>query len=95
MASFPSIHAVQGCRGEGSQVLAAVTRAPGEMVAGDVPGPARARAGHVFVRPERVGICGSDVHLFPATWAPSPGAATFAFAMSRPPDAIKIVVTVN
>src|SRR6266516_1022651 len=64
MASFPSIHAGQGGRGKGSQVLAAVTRSPGEMVVGDVTGPGRARAGHVIVRPERVGICGSDFHLF-------------------------------
>src|SRR5689334_906266 len=34
------------------------------MVVGDVTGPGRARAGHVIVRPERVGICGSDSHLF-------------------------------
>ena len=45
-------------------MLAAVTRSPGEMVVGDVTGPGRARAGHVIVRPERVGICGSDFHLF-------------------------------
>ena len=45
-------------------MLAAVTRSPGEMVVGDVAGPGRARAGHVIVRPERVGICGSDFHLF-------------------------------
>ena len=45
-------------------MLAAVTRSPGEMVVGDVSGPGRARAGHVIVRPERVGICGSDFHLF-------------------------------
>src|SRR6266436_9765113 len=64
MASFPSIHAGQGGRGKGSQVLAAVTRSPGEMVVGDVSGPGHARAGHVIVRPERVGICGSDFHLF-------------------------------
>jgi alcohol dehydrogenase-like protein len=64
MASFPFIHAGQGRGGEGSWVLAAVTRSPGEMVIEDVPGPGRARAGHVIVRPERVGICGSDFHLF-------------------------------
>ncbi len=40
-------------------MLAAVTRSPGEMVIEDVSGPGRARAGHVIVRPERVGICGS------------------------------------
>ena len=45
-------------------MLAAVTRSPGEMVVEDVTGPGRPRAGHVIVRPERVGICGSDFHLF-------------------------------
>ena len=45
-------------------MLAAVTRSPGEMVIEDVSGPGRARAGHVIVRPEAVGICGSDFHLF-------------------------------
>jgi threonine dehydrogenase-like Zn-dependent dehydrogenase len=34
------------------------------MVVEDVTGPGRPRAGHVIVRPERVGICGSDFHLF-------------------------------
>jgi threonine dehydrogenase-like Zn-dependent dehydrogenase len=122
-------------------VLAAVTRSPGEMVVGDVTGPGRARAGHVIVRPERVGICGSDFHLFSgdvgalsgsrdfypriqghevSAIVEDPGdsataaanraaiahvfshhfplaraAEAFEFAMSRPPDAIKIVVTVN
>ncbi|MBV9449276.1 MAG: alcohol dehydrogenase catalytic domain-containing protein [Streptosporangiaceae bacterium] len=41
-----------------------MTRSPGEMVVEDVSGPGRARAGHVIVRPEAVGICGSDFHLF-------------------------------
>ena len=148
MASFPSIHAGQGGRGKGSQVLAAVTRSPGEMVVRDVTGPGRARAGHVIVRPERVGICGSDFHLFSGDVGalsgrrdfypriqghevsaivedpgdgeaaerervailpllpcgrcypcrigrPNVAAEAFEFAMSRPPDAIKIVVTVN
>jgi 2-desacetyl-2-hydroxyethyl bacteriochlorophyllide A dehydrogenase len=45
-------------------VLAAVTRSPGEMVIEDVSGPGPARAGNVIVRPEAVGICGSDFHLF-------------------------------
>ena len=64
MASLSGIYAVQGYRREGSQVLAAVTRSPGEMVVEDVSGPGPARAGHVIVRPERVGICGSDFHVF-------------------------------
>jgi threonine dehydrogenase-like Zn-dependent dehydrogenase len=34
------------------------------MVLEDVSGPGRARPGHVIVRPEAVGICGSDFHLF-------------------------------
>jgi threonine dehydrogenase-like Zn-dependent dehydrogenase len=45
-------------------VLAAVTRSPGEMVIEDVPDSGPARAGNVIVRPEAVGICGSDFHLF-------------------------------
>src|SRR6516165_7650364 len=77
MASFSGIHAVQGSRREGSQVLAAVTRSPGEMVVGDVSGPGRARAGHVIVRPERVGICGSDFHLFAGEVDALSGAAGF------------------
>ena len=34
------------------------------MVIEDVSGPGPARAGNVIVRPEAVGICGSDFHLF-------------------------------
>jgi threonine dehydrogenase-like Zn-dependent dehydrogenase len=45
-------------------VLAAVTRSPGEMVIEDVPDSGPARAGNVIVRPEAVGICGSDFHLY-------------------------------
>ena len=45
-------------------MLAAVTRSPGEMVIDDVSDPGPARAGNVIVRPEVVGICGSDFHLF-------------------------------
>jgi threonine dehydrogenase-like Zn-dependent dehydrogenase len=45
-------------------VLAAVTRSPGDMVIEDVPDSGPARAGNVIVRPEAVGICGSDFHLF-------------------------------
>ena len=71
-----SINAVQGNRGEGSQV-AAVTRSPGEMVVEDVSGPGRARAGHVIVRPERVGICGSDFHLFSGDVGALSGARDF------------------
>jgi 2-desacetyl-2-hydroxyethyl bacteriochlorophyllide A dehydrogenase len=45
-------------------VLAAVTRSPGEMVVADVPRLGQLTPGNVIVRPEAVGICGSDFHLF-------------------------------
>jgi L-gulonate 5-dehydrogenase len=58
-------------------VLAAVTRAPGELVVEDVDEPRRARPGHVIVRPEAVGICGSDFHLFSGDVAALSGASDF------------------
>jgi len=58
-------------------VLAAVTRSPGEMVVENVDGPRRARPGHVIVRPEAVGICGSDFHLFSGDLAALSGASDF------------------
>ena len=58
-------------------MLAAVTRSPGEMVIEDVSGPGRARAGHVIVRPEAVGICGSDFHLFSGDVAALSGTRDF------------------
>jgi 2-desacetyl-2-hydroxyethyl bacteriochlorophyllide A dehydrogenase len=58
-------------------VLAAVTRSPGELVVEDVDGPRRARPGHVIVRPEAVGICGSDFHLFSGDVAALSGASDF------------------
>jgi L-gulonate 5-dehydrogenase len=58
-------------------VLAAVTRSPGELVIEDISGPGRARAGHVIVRPEAVGICGSDFHLFSGDVAALSGASDF------------------
>jgi 2-desacetyl-2-hydroxyethyl bacteriochlorophyllide A dehydrogenase len=57
-------------------VLAAVTRSPGEMVIEDVSGPGPVCAGNVIVRPEAVGICGSDFHLFSGDVG----------ALSGPPD---------
>src|SRR6201986_1751114 len=77
MASLSGIYAVQSYRREGSQVLAAVTRSPGEMVVEDVPGPGPARTGHVIVRPERVGICGSDFHVFAGEVGALSGARDF------------------
>jgi threonine dehydrogenase-like Zn-dependent dehydrogenase len=58
-------------------VLAAVTRSPGEMVIGDVPDLGPARAGNVIVRPEAVGICGSDFHLYSGDVGALSGARDF------------------
>ena len=58
-------------------MLAAVTRSPGEMVIEDVSGPGPARAGNVIVRPEAVGICGSDFHLFSGDVGALSGAREF------------------
>jgi threonine dehydrogenase-like Zn-dependent dehydrogenase len=58
-------------------VLAAVTRSPGEIVIEDVSGPGPARAGNVIVRPEAVGICGSDFHLFSGDVAALSGSRDF------------------
>lgn len=58
-------------------MLAAVTRSPGEMVIEDVSGPGPARVGNVIVRPEAVGICGSDFHLFSGDVAALSGARDF------------------
>src|SRR5207302_5566808 len=52
------------CLVRGATVLAAVTKSPGEMVVADVPQPGQLTPGNVIVRPEAVGICGSDFHLF-------------------------------
>ena len=58
-------------------MLAAVTRSPGEMVIEDVSDPGPARAGNVIVRPEAVGICGSDFHLFSGDVGALSGAREF------------------
>jgi L-gulonate 5-dehydrogenase len=43
---------------------AAVTEAPGTMRIADVPDPGEPSEGEVLVRPEAVGLCGSDFHYF-------------------------------
>jgi 2-desacetyl-2-hydroxyethyl bacteriochlorophyllide A dehydrogenase len=58
-------------------VLAAVTRSPGEMVLEDVSEPGPAREGNIIVRPEAVGICGSDFHLFSGDVGALSGASHF------------------
>ena len=45
-------------------MLAAVTHGERSMELVDVPGPASPGQGEVLLRPEVVGVCGSDVHLF-------------------------------
>src|SRR5215468_7497003 len=45
-------------------MLAAVTKSPGVMVVGDVPEPGPPGPREVIVRPEAVGICGSDLHFY-------------------------------
>jgi threonine dehydrogenase-like Zn-dependent dehydrogenase len=45
-------------------VRAAVTRAQGVMEIADVPDPGEPGVGEVLVRPEAVGLCGSDFHYF-------------------------------
>jgi L-gulonate 5-dehydrogenase len=63
--------------GKGPLVLAAVTRSPGELALDDVPEPGPPSPGHVIVRPEVVGICGSDIHLFTGDVAALSGARGF------------------
>ena len=43
---------------------AAVTTGPGAMSVADVPEPAEPGPGELLVRPEAVGLCGSDFHYF-------------------------------
>ena len=43
---------------------AAVTEARGTMRIADVPDPGEPGSGEVLVRPEAVGLCGSDFHYF-------------------------------
>lgn len=58
-------------------MLAAVTRSPGSMVIEDVAGSERARHEDVIVRPEAVGICGSDFHLYSGDVSALSGAPDF------------------
>lgn len=58
-------------------MLAAVTRSPGELVLDDVPEPGPPGPGEVVLRPEAVGICGSDIHLFTGDLGALSGARHF------------------
>jgi L-gulonate 5-dehydrogenase len=58
-------------------VLAAVTRSPGNVVIDDIPEPGPPETGRVVVRPEAVGICGSDLHQFSGHTGALSGAQDF------------------
>ena len=47
-----------------SEVRAAVLTAPGSLELRDLEGPGAPAPGQVLLRPEAVGICGSDLHYF-------------------------------
>jgi L-gulonate 5-dehydrogenase len=58
-------------------MLAAMTRSPGVMVVGQVPEPGPPGPQDVIVRPEAVGICGSDLHFYTGDTGALSGARSF------------------
>ncbi len=58
-------------------MLAAVTKSPGVLVLDEVPVPGPPGPGEVLLRPEAVGICGSDLHLFHGDTAALSGGQSF------------------
>ena len=58
-------------------MLAAGTRSPGVMVVGEVPEPEPPGPRDVIVRPEAVGICGSDLHFYTGDTGALSGARSF------------------
>ncbi len=58
-------------------MLAAVTRAPGVMVIDEVPEPGPPGPEDVIIRPEVVGICGSDIHVYSGDVGALSGARSF------------------
>jgi threonine dehydrogenase-like Zn-dependent dehydrogenase len=58
-------------------MLAAVTRSPGVMVVDDVPEPGSPGPGDVIIRPQVVGICGSDLHIYEGDVGALSGAKSF------------------
>jgi threonine dehydrogenase-like Zn-dependent dehydrogenase len=58
-------------------MLAAVTQAPGALALEDVPPPGPPGPGDVVLRPEVVGICGSDLHVYSGDAGALSGARTF------------------
>jgi threonine dehydrogenase-like Zn-dependent dehydrogenase len=58
-------------------MLAAVTQAPGVMVIDEVAEPGPPGPQHVIIRPEIVGICGSDLHVYSGDIGALSGARSF------------------
>jgi L-gulonate 5-dehydrogenase len=58
-------------------MLAAVTTSPGVMVVDEVPEPGPPGPRDVIVRPEAVGICGSDLHFYTGDTGALSGARSF------------------
>ena len=58
-------------------MLAAVTKSPGVMVVDEVPEPGPPGPRDVIVRPETVGICGSDLHFYTGDTGALSGARSF------------------
>jgi L-gulonate 5-dehydrogenase len=54
-------------------MLAAVTRAPGVLVLNEVAEPGPPGRPDVIIRPEAVGICCSDLRIYPGQAAARPG----------------------
>ena len=80
-------------------MLAAVTQAPGVMVIDQVPEPGPPGPQDVIVRPEIVGICGSDLHVYAGDTGALSGARSRAreaieCVANSPAGAVKVLVTV-
>jgi D-arabinose 1-dehydrogenase-like Zn-dependent alcohol dehydrogenase len=58
-------------------MLAAVTQSPGVMVIDNVPEPGPPGPQDVIIRPEAVGICGSDLHVYSGDVGALSGARSF------------------
>ncbi len=56
---------------------AAITEAAGSMMVAERPGPPAPGHGHVVIRPEAVGLCGSDYHFFAGQLADAAGGSQF------------------
>lgn len=60
-----------------SAMLAAVTEGVGDMRVRDVPEPGEPGAGELVVRPDAVGLCGSDYHFFDGGLTEAAGGGRF------------------